>query len=266
MRGNARSLLGVAMEAMRTPSLLIALCLAATADAAPPAAPPHSPESATVLGRPACLGRYADVLSAENPTTEAFEQLPEHNYSYCVRDVATYEHVFYGADGKLRRSYLRSEIHGTAFGLRTTKDGDTVLITNRHVADQPEVTDEAHPVDGVPAGSRKVREVVKLVKSQDDDYEPGMVLLSRLLSDPPMDLAVLKAHKKLNVMPYRIGDSSVLKTGNVLEVRGYPLGAFAASNNGKVVSVGQWDSERGWAHEDFVTDALLSQGNSGSPV
>ena len=242
-------------------SLVGALCLAAGAAAAP-----ASPETATLLGRARCTGRYADLLAAENPATEAYEQLPDHNYSYCVRDVATYEHLYYGPDGKLRRSYLRSEIHGTAFAMRTSKDGDTLLVTNHHVADQPEVTDEAHPVEGVPPGSRKVREVVKLVKSQDDDYEPGMTLLARVLSDPQMDVTVLKAHKKLDVMPYRIGDSSALKTGNALIVRGYPLGAFAASNNGKVISVGQWDSERGWAHEDFVTDALLSQGNSGSPV
>ncbi|HUB06778.1 MAG TPA: serine protease [Myxococcales bacterium] len=215
---------------------------------------------------PLCLSRYSDVLTSEDPRIEAYEQLPDHNYAYCVRDVATYEHVYYGADGKLRRSYLRSEIHGTGFALRATKEGDTLLVTNQHVADQPDVTDDAHVVDGVPAGSRKVREVVKLVKNQEDDYEPGQILATRVLADQAMDISVLRVHRHLNLMPYPIGDSSQLKVGNALVVRGFPLGAFAASNNGKVISVGQWDSERGWAHEDFVTDALLNQGNSGSPV
>jgi V8-like Glu-specific endopeptidase len=237
--------------------------LTATAPQAPPAIPIADERRAPL---PLCLSRYSDVLSAEDPKTEAYEQMPDHNYAYCVRDIATYEHIYYGADGKLRRSYLRSEIHGTAIALRGTKEGDTVLLTNGHLADQPEVTDDAHTVDGVPAGSRKVREIVKLVKNQDDDYEPGQLLASRVLTDPAMDIAVLKVHRKLNLMPYSIGDSSQLKVGNALVVRGYPLGAFAASNNGKVISVGQWDSERGWAHEDFVTDALLNQGNSGSPV
>ncbi len=128
------------------------------------------------------------------------------------------------------------------------------------------MTDGDHPVDGVPNGSRKVREVIKLVRNQDDDYDPGQTPAARVLADPAMDLAVLRVHRKLELMPYRIGDSAALKVGNVLVVRGYPLGAFAASNAGKVISTEQWDSERGWAHEDFVTDALLNQGNSGSPV
>ncbi|MHB8417157.1 MAG: trypsin-like peptidase domain-containing protein [Myxococcales bacterium] len=234
--------------------------------AAPPAGAGAPAPAAPKRQDPLCLSRYSDALTSEDPKTEAFEQLPDHNYAYCVRDVATYEHVYYGADGKLRRSYLRSEIHGTGFALRTTKEGDTILVTNGHVADQPDVTDDAHLVDGVPPGSRKVREVLKLVKNQDDDYEPGQLLATRILTDPPMDVAVLKVHRRLSLMPYQIGDSSQLRVGNAVVVRGYPLGAFAASNNGKVISVGQWDSERGWAHEDFVTDALLNQGNSGSPV
>jgi serine protease Do len=49
-------------------------------------------------------------------------------------------------------------------------------------------------------------------------------------------------------------------------VRGFPLGAFAATNEGKVVSAFQHDDEGPWDHDDFVVDALLSNGNSGSPV
>ena len=53
---------------------------------------------------------------------------------------------------------------------------------------------------------------------------------------------------------------------NVVEVRGFPLGAFAATNVGKVVSAFDHDDEGDWDHDDFVVDALLSTGNSGSPV
>ena len=54
--------------------------------------------------------------------------------------------------------------------------------------------------------------------------------------------------------------------GNLVQVRGFPLGAFSAVNAGKVVNPYTEDSERGWSHADFVVDALLSAGNSGSPV
>jgi serine protease Do len=52
----------------------------------------------------------------------------------------------------------------------------------------------------------------------------------------------------------------------VVDVRGFPLGAFHATNVGKVVSAYDHDDEKDWDHDDFVVDALLSPGNSGSPV
>src|SRR5207253_1899239 len=135
-----------------------------------------------------------------------------------------------------------------------------------HVASQPEVTDEEHPVDGVPMGSKKVREQLKIVRDETDDYEPGHVLLTKLLVDAQADIAVLKARKLLPVMPYRIGRSGALRAGNLVQVRGFPLGAFAALNTGKVLNPLTQDTERGWNHVDFMIDALLASGNSGSPV
>jgi len=52
----------------------------------------------------------------------------------------------------------------------------------------------------------------------------------------------------------------------VVDVRGFPLGAFKATNVGKVVSTYDHDDEKDWDHVDFVVDAQLSPGNSGSPV
>jgi len=134
------------------------------------------------------------------------------------------------------------------------------------VASQPEVTDEEHPVDGVPMGSKKVREQLKIVRDETDDYEPGHVPLTKLLVDAQADVAVLKARKLLPVMPYRIGRSGALRAGNLVQVRGFPLGAFAALNTGKVLNPLTQDTERGWNHVDFMIDALLASGNSGSPV
>src|SRR6266436_3282548 len=248
-------------------ALVIALVLAQALPAAAkskakspgkPAAP-HPPSSPP----PLCSGDYADALPAEKAS--AIMDAVRQPFVFAIRNISTYEHVYYGRDGKLRRAYLRSVVHGTAFAYRVV-NGETQLVTNEHVADQPDVTDDEHPVDGVPTGSKKVREQLKLVRDENDDYEPGHVPLVKLLSDTQADIAVLKARKALPVMPYRIGRSAALRPGNVVQVRGFPLGAFAALNTGKVVNPLTHDSERGWNHADFMIDALLASGNSGSPV
>ncbi len=230
----------------------------APAKPAKPAAPqpPSSPPSL-------CSGDYADALPAEKAASilDAVKQ----PFVFAIRNTATYEHVYYGRDGKLRRAYLRSVVHGTAFAYRIV-NGETHLVTNEHVASQPDVTDDEHAVEGVPTGSKKVREQLKIVRDETDDYEPGHVPLAKLLSDTQADIAVLKTRKQLPVLPYRLGRSAALRPGNLVQVRGFPLGAFAAVNTGKVLNPMTHDTERGWNHVDFMIDALLASGNSGSPV
>src|SRR2546430_8820873 len=221
----------------------------------PAAAPPAHPAL--------CSGDYADALPPEKAS--AILDTARESFVFAIRNTATYERIYYGRDGKLRRAYLRSLVHGTGFAYRML-NGETHLVTNEHVASQPEVTDEDHPVDGLPTGSKKVREQLKIVRDETDDYEPGHIVLAKLLSDPQADIAVLKARKQLGVMPHRIGRSSALRPGNLVQVRGFPLGAFPALNTGKVVNPMTVDTERGWNHADFMVDALLAAGNSGSPV
>jgi S1-C subfamily serine protease len=240
--------------------------LAALVIATPAKPPPKSrPAAKQAPQKPSlCEGDYADAV----PPALAAQVLDgmREQFVFAVRNTATYEHVYYGGrDGKLRRSYVPSVVHGTGFAYRV-REGETLLVTNHHVADRPDVTDEEHAVDGVPPGSKKVREQLKIVRSEDDDYEPGHLALQKVLSDPAADIAILRAHKRLPVMPYRIGRSSALRPGNLVQVRGFPLGAFSAMNLGKVVNPYTEDTEKGWSHTDFVIDALLSSGNSGSPV
>jgi serine protease Do len=246
--------------------LLAALVLAAPAAPAksrakkPPAAAPATvaPQKA-----PLCQADYADAVPAA-AASQVLDGVREQ-FVFAIRNTATYEHVYYGRDGKLRRGYVRSVVHGTGFAYRV-REGETLIVTNQHVAERPEVTDDEHAVDGVPTGSKKVREQLKIVRSEDDDYEPGHVALARVLSDAPADIAIVKAHKLLPVMPFRFGRSSALRPGNLVQVRGFPLGAFSAVSAGKVVNPYTEDTEKGWSHSDFVIDALLSAGNSGSPV
>src|SRR5262249_5195599 len=125
---------------------------------------------------------------------------------------------------------------------------------------------EDHPVDGVPAGCKKVSETLRIVDNDQDAYDQDDIPLARLVTDPQRDVAVLRAHAKLEALPWKIGRSASLRDRNVVEVRGFPLGAFRATNVGKVVSAFDHDTYKDWDHDDFVVDALLSSGNSGSPV
>ncbi|MFL5300578.1 MAG: serine protease, partial [Anaeromyxobacteraceae bacterium] len=238
-----------------------ALPAAAPAPVAAPAvtfAPPAAPEAAY------CPGEYADDLAAFSPRAREFEAR-QQPYTYCIRTTAVYECPSYAPDGTLRKTRKRVVAHGTGFGYRQTGN-DTLLITNDHVAEWPAVTDAEHPVDEVPAGCKRVSDTLRVVDSESDAYERDDVPLTRVVADPQLDVAVLRAKATLPVVPWKLGRSAALRERNVVDVRGFPLGVLRANNVGKVVSAFERDDDREWEHDDFVVDALLSPGNSGSPV
>jgi|SRR5579871_1149473 len=212
-----------------------------------------------------CSGDYADELAVLSPRVRELERDPANQYSYCLRTTATYECLSYATDGTVRRARKTVVAHGTAFAYKRA-GGETFLVTNDHVASWPAVTDDEHKVDEVPSGCKMVVEAAKIVDDESDGYEANDVGLTRVVADPAIDLAVLKTRAPLNVIPWRIGRSSALHVGNVVAVHGFPLGAFSATNIGKVVNTADHDTARDWDHVDFVVDALLSPGNSGSPV
>ena len=175
-----------------------------------------------------------------------------------------YECLSYAADGTIRRNRQRSVLHGTAFAYQRQAN-DTLLLTNDHVAAWPSVTDASHLVDGVPAGCKLVSQTLALVDNEHDEYPRDDVPATVVVTDPQLDVAILRAHAPLQVMPWKVGRSADLRERNVVEVRGFPLGAFRATNIGKVISAHDHDDYGDWDHDDFVVDALLSSGNSGSP-
>ncbi|MGQ0505819.1 MAG: S1 family peptidase, partial [Myxococcaceae bacterium] len=101
---------------------------------------------------------------------------------------------------------------------------------------------------------------------EDDAYDRDDIPISRLVNDPVIDVSIVKALTPLRILPWRIGRSAALKARNVVEVRGFPLGAFRATSTGKVIAPYDPHVYRDGEHADFVIDALLAQGNSGSPV
>jgi serine protease Do len=219
-------------------------------------------QATTIL---ACDGEYSDSLQAQTPRNRELDQGPKSQFSYLVRSSAKYECPFFGPDGKLRRRRVQASELGSAFAYEQS-GGDTYFLTNEHVASWPEVTDTVHRIDGVPEGCKRVEDKLRIVRDERDDFEPGQVVLTRVAVDPLLDAAILKANQKLTVIPYKFGKSAGLRQGNVVEVRGFPLGVMQAVSSGKVVNPYDRDQEQGWDHVDFVIDALLSEGNSGSPV
>ena len=232
----------------------------------PPAPPPAAKASPGALppSTPYCSGEYADDLAALSTKAREFEQRQQH-YTYCIRSTAIYECPSYGPDGALRRTRRKVVAHGTGFGLRE-QAGDTLVVTNDHVSEWPAVTDEEHAVDDVPVGCRRVSSTLRIVDNEEDTYERDDVPLTRLVTDPQLDVSILRAKGALPVVPWKIGRSAALRERNVVDVRGFPLGVLRANNVGKVISTYDHDDSNDWDHDDFVVDALLSPGNSGSPV
>ena len=201
-----------------------------------------------------CTGAYAEDLSSLSPRArEAERHAPR--YVYAVRTTATYECVAYGAGGDLQKTRTTQTAHGTAFGYR--HDGsDTLLLTNEHVAEWPELQN----------GCKRTSETLRIVDSDHDDYAADDIPLVRVVADQALDVAVLRAHTHLDILPWKVGTSGVLTARTAVEVRGFPLGEFQAINVGKVISPNEHDDYGEWDHDDFVIDALLTSGGSGSPV
>ena len=212
-----------------------------------------------------CEGEYSDTLQVQSVHTRDLEQGARSQYSYLIRSTAKYECPFFGPDGKLRRRRVQASELGTAFAYEVS-GAETYLLTNEHVAVWPEVTDALHRIEGVADGCKRVEDKLRIVRDERDDFDPGQIALTRVAVDPLLDAAILKAGQRLTVLPYKIGKSAGLRQGNAVAVRGFPLGVMQAVSSGKVVNPYDRDQEQGWDHVDFVVDALLSEGNSGSPV
>ena len=170
---------------------------------------------------PYCAGQYADDFGALSAAARDFDHRPEATFSYCTRNVAVYECLSYASDGSVRRARRTVTLHGTAFAYRK-QSGDTWLLTNDHVGAWPVVTDDQHVVDGVSPGCKRVSETLTLVDDEHDSYGKDDISVTRVVTDPELDIAVLKARADLQVMPWKIGHSAGIRERNLVEVRGFP--------------------------------------------
>ncbi|MDM7274998.1 MAG: trypsin-like peptidase domain-containing protein [Thermoprotei archaeon] len=112
--------------------------------------------------------------------------------------------------------------------------------------------------------------VVRGASKVDLVYADGVKSEGRILaSDPHKDLALLES-RRAGVKPLKLGDSDIMKPGEMVLVVGSPLGITGPSISlGVVSAVGRTlvDEERGIILEDLIqTDAAINPGNSGGPI
>jgi len=163
-------------------------------------------------------------------------------FVFAIRSTATYEHVYYGRDGTAARAYLRSVVHRTAFAYRIV-NGENAAGDKRARRQPADVTDDEHAVEGVPTGRRRCASSSRscgtrlTTTSRDTSARQGAVGHAGGHRRP-------QDGKRLPVMPYRSADQP-LYVPKPVQVRGFPLGAFAAVNTGQGAHPMTHDSERG---------------------
>ena len=138
-----------------------------------------------------------------------------------------------------RGRQMPSPQRGLGSGVIVTADG--YILTNHHVIE----------------GASKIQV----------ELSDRRVMEAKLIGqDPPSDLAVVKVDgNQLPVVP--IGDSNVMRVGDIVLAVGNPLGVGQTVTMGIVSAKGRATGLGNGSYEDFLqTDAPINQGNSGGAL
>ncbi len=220
-------------------AIILAVALVAAAGPAPAKEKGPSPESTALLGK--ISDALADIAEAARPaivniSTTSTVTMEESPYGDMFND--PFFRRFFGDQFEhpgRKRSY-KSEALGS--GVIVSENG--YILTNNHVV--------------------KDAEEIKVILYDKREFKGKIVG-----TDPKTDLAVIRIHAK-DLPVIKIGDSSKLKTGDIVLAIGNPFGLNQTITMGIVSAVGR--SNVGIADfEDFIqTDAAINPGNSGGAL
>lgn len=212
-------------------------------------------------------GKYDSSLALLDQSKQDYQRIKDS--VYCIRYTAVYEEMIFDKDGNVKSVFHTMGKHGTGFVYKsevidnskpTNSEPVTeyFIVTNHHVATAPFILNEG--------AYRKVSEKIEIVDSATDQKPEDNISLELVVTDEKLDMAVLKTTRKLNVYPYKRGKSSELLSGNIARAEGYPQALIKATTQGIISTATNPNKEVTFEDEDFVIDAAINPGNSGSPV
>ena len=196
-----------------------------------------SPESVkTLSGLSEALADVADAVrpAVVNISTTSVVNMEDSPYGDMFND-PFFRHFFGDGHPGMKRKYKSS-----ALGSGVIVNENGFILTNNHVV--------------------KGADEIKVILYDKREFKGKVVG-----TDPRTDLSVVKIEAK-NLPTLTLGDSSTLKTGDVVLAIGNPFGLNQTITMGIVSAVGR--SNIGLADfEDFIqTDAAINPGNSGGAL
>ncbi len=189
------------------------------------------------------LGRFSDALA------EVAEVVRPSVVNVSTTSIVTTED---NPEGNLFNDPFFRHFFGDQFGHQKRKYKSAALGSGVIVSENGYILTNNHVVKGA--------EEIKVVLSDKREFKGKIVG-----TDPRTDLAVIKINAR-DLPAAKLGDSSKLKTGDIVLAVGTPFGLNSTVTLGIVSAVGR--SNVGIADfEDFIqTDAAINPGNSGGAL